>query len=568
MIKGFHVRRSRTASYQKHLREIAWEIGHRYPSAPTADCCVLLMVHPRLGYVYWHSTPEHIKTVSAEGNGKFKGARTVIRISDVTDIIYDGTNAHRFQDTSVNSLQGSYYFPVEQAARHYLAELGLLLPDGTFYGLLRSAAVFFERDRPAGNYRIDGLFVCAGGSRIIPVENIFDAPVFERMNREIAAAAPGGELQVALVQVNIGRGSALSRGIRMLAPHVKKFGVHMHLFTKHLHDIAEMREREIELVLADMTGHLDAELHRQHAKKPFHLIHCHDWCAASLAAWTAAVLRIPLVLSLHATEHERSPGMQHPLSGFICDREAQAARAAALVIVPHSSTRQQALSLYGIASERVVIIPDLITPSAQDAPPQQAELKRSLGFKADARVMLFAGELSHAAGADILMEALLYVCSVHGSVQFVFAGEGPLRGELEGKAFHGGVAHRCRFVGDVPRKTFEQLLGASDFVVIPSRTWQDEGLAQMAIGAGKPVLTTKQAGITCIVHGDNGLVSYDNPGSIIWGIQELLNNPLQKTMARAAARNSSGRPFADTVAAQHCTCYSMALHNRQGGDHA
>ena len=44
----------------------------------------------------------------------------------------------------------------------------------------------------------------------------------------------------------------------------------------------------------------------------------------------------------------------------------------------------------------------------------------------------------------------------------------------------------------------------------------------MAIVAGKPVVTTHQAAIPFIVHGRNGLITYDNPGSLVWGIRELL----------------------------------------------
>lgn len=58
----------------------------------------------------------------------------------------------------------------------------------------------------------------------------------------------------------------------------------------------------------------------------------------------------------------------------------------------------------------------------------------------------------------------------------------------------------------------------------------------MAIDHGKPVLTTHQAGTHCVAHGQNGLVAYDNPGSIVWGIQELLGNPLQGNLLRSVAK--------------------------------
>ena len=110
---------------------------------------------------------------------------------------------------------------------------------------------------------------------------------------------------------------------------------------------------------------------------------------------------------------------------------------------------------------------------------------------------------------------------------------------------------------------------ASDFIVIPARTWQDQGLAQMAIGCGKPVLTTHQAGLSCVIHGQNGLVTFDNPGSIIWGTQELLSNPLRGSMLRLAARKNAGEtPSTERIAAQHYMYYENILKNFQGAKNA
>jgi glycosyltransferase involved in cell wall biosynthesis len=122
------------------------------------------------------------------------------------------------------------------------------------------------------------------------------------------------------------------------------------------------------------------------------------------------------------------------------------------------------------------------------------------------------------------------------------------------------IGNRCRFLGDLSKETFEAILAASDFVVIPARTRQDEGLARAAIARGLPVLTTHQAGIKCIVHGKNGLVTFDNPGSIVWGIQEMLHNPLHGSMLRFFARKKAGETLSvEIAAAQHFMHYEMLL---------
>jgi glycosyltransferase involved in cell wall biosynthesis len=188
-----------------------------------------------------------------------------------------------------------------------------------------------------------------------------------------------------------------------------------------------------------------------------------------------------------------------------------------------------------------------------------------MGLDQEAPLVLFAGSMSSAAGADLFVEALATVARNHRSAQFVLVGDGPLRGELEARAWDAGVGHRCRFLGDLHGDAFEHLLAASDFVVIPARTWQDPGLAQQAMGCGRPVLATHQAGIAGIVHGQNGLVTFDNPGSIAWGIQELLYNPPRGMQRLAAKQEASIRiPSLQVIAARHYLHYAIVSRDARG----
>lgn len=551
---------------QKRLREIAWQIGQRYSTVELCDCCVLLMASPHRAHVFWSVNTPAGREKDLFGSYPPGSARTVIRLHDVTDIIYNGSNAHRTIEVFVEGFRGSRDIPIDQSARNYLAEFGLLYPDGKFRCLARSGALFFDRDRPSGAFRSEGVFVDPASGRMIPVENIYDAPVFERMHRETSYGVLREQPHIAVIRVAVGTDpeNPFTKSLDKVLERVRKFGFHPRLFIRHIKRIDDLSDEQ----LADSLGRIGKEiglhLAKHHAQNPFHLMHCHDWTAATAAMPVAEELGLPMVLTLHSTEYERSAGMQYELSEFICQQEVRATAAASLVIVPHSSLRQQVITLYGVPDNRIMIIPDVI-PEAPPADGHRPEdMRRALGFPPDSVIALFAGEMSHAAGADILVDALHYVCSTNQKVQFVFAGEGPLREELQRRVAEGGALIRCRFLGDVQPHDFEHLLAASDFVVIPARTWQDAGLAQRAIAAGKPVLTTHQAGIGCVVHGENGLVTYDNPNSIIWGIQELLHRPLHESMARSAARAGRYRPSLDAIAAQHCICYGMIVRKAQG----
>lgn len=548
---------------QERFREIAWEIGKRYPAQLSLDYIALSMVNPHLGQVHWHVRKESVEAIKAQA-----GHPLVIRVYDVTDVLFDGSNAHSFFDIEVTNLAGNYYFGIPQLGRNYLAEVGFRSGDGSLYALARSNPVFFERDRPAGNYQTGGLFVGSALQRTFPVENIFDAPIYEKMHRALAEIKMPKVLAIALVFVDFNQaaGSPWGSFIQNFAQESGKFGGHIRLLPLRLDEADQFGGKSLLNKIAAFSDRLNQDLTAAHKETPLALIHCHDWYSAACALPAAEKLNLPLVLSLHSTEYERAHGYETDhLSEAICEWERKVIQAACLIITPHSSTRQQVINLYGASPDKVVIIPDMPVEKTAGASINPSQIKSGFGLNPDAPLGLFAGEISHAAGADLLLEALSYVCHKHATVQFLFAGDGPLKGELEARAWQSGIGHRLRFLGDVSSETFAAVLAAADFVVIPARTWQDEGLAQMAIEAGKPVLTTHQAGIRCIVHGQNGLITYDNPGSIIWGIQELLANPLQDNMLRLVAKKRADKGISmDNVLVQHYMYYAIALKNLQG----
>ncbi len=552
----------------EQLREIAWEMGEYYPIPALDPHLALHGVAPMQAHAHWRLPAEQLLKYREE-HPHLQHAPLILRVYDVTEIIFDGFNAHSFFDIEVHDLDGHYYFSAPRGNRDYLAEIGLRAPDGSYHDLARSHPAYVESGRASGNFRLDGLFVSAALKRSFPVENVFDAPIYEKMHTALLAANPPEHLHVGLLFLGpnrqAGPNSPLGAAIGQLPAKLKKFGCELSLFTPVVErDPHELDEQHLIDEVEALSARAVKEVSRAAKKTPLDLLHCHDWYSARAGREIAEKLNIPLLLSLHSTEHERSHGYTaHSLSAEIRRREQEATQYADLILVPHSSTRQQVINLYGAPEDKVVIVPDVYHREDQ-AGMDPARARQWLGIAEDAPIILFAGEIAHATGADLLMEAVSHVCARHGSAVFVFVGEGPLKGELEGRAGHSGLGHRCRFPGEVGGETFESLLLISEFVVIPARTWQDETLAQMALERGKPVMTTHQAGIGCVVHGQNGLVTYDNPGSIIWGVQEMLANPLQATMQRLAARQRAGEGVSlEGVAAQYYLYY--VIHRQQAG---
>jgi hypothetical protein len=103
----------------------------------------LMVRDPYLAYVYWEVSPSRIEKEKAWFG--WSGKLTV-RVYDVTGVQFDGRNAVGYYDQEVNGPVGSWYFDLGRPAHSFLADIGLLSPEGRFLTLARSNYVMMPRD--------------------------------------------------------------------------------------------------------------------------------------------------------------------------------------------------------------------------------------------------------------------------------------------------------------------------------------------------------------------------------------------------------------------------------------
>ena len=92
-------------------------------------------------FSYWEisqGTINGMKTVLGEA---FKRGTWVLRVSDVTDIEYNGKNAWRSMDINISLSADNWYIKIWEPGRVYLIQAGLLTQDGVFSEAVRSNAV-------------------------------------------------------------------------------------------------------------------------------------------------------------------------------------------------------------------------------------------------------------------------------------------------------------------------------------------------------------------------------------------------------------------------------------------
>jgi glycosyltransferase involved in cell wall biosynthesis len=218
----------------------------------------------------------------------------------------------------------------------------------------------------------------------------------------------------------------------------------------------------------------------------------------------------------------------------------------------------------GIPADRLALIPSGI---ADEEPPDvdPAAAKAELGIAADAPMLLFAGRLYPQKGVIDLLKAADLLQHVRPNLTTVIAGDGPLRGELEGvaDAFELRATGRVRFLGhrdDVPR-----LLLAADALVLPSSF---EGLPNVVLEAmrsRKPVVATAAPGTTEVVVDDETglLVPVGDATGLARALLRIVDEPeLRQRLGRAGRDRVEAHFRADAMIERFATLYEQLAQSK------
>lgn len=107
------------------------------PSQYGQDRIVLMARDPNWLFAYWEIT-----AAKQEEHGispqVWQVSQPVLRIFDVTGVTFDGTNANSIVDIPVSREADRWHIEVGRPNRSFCVELGLILPGGSYVGLLRS----------------------------------------------------------------------------------------------------------------------------------------------------------------------------------------------------------------------------------------------------------------------------------------------------------------------------------------------------------------------------------------------------------------------------------------------
>ncbi|MGA7922953.1 MAG: glycosyltransferase family 4 protein [Thermoplasmata archaeon] len=251
--------------------------------------------------------------------------------------------------------------------------------------------------------------------------------------------------------------------------------------------------------------------------KKHDVIHVHDWLGTDGAARLSASSGVPLVMTMHSTEYDRSLGNPWP---EILAREELGLAHAHRVIAVSRHLKDQLVERYRVPEARIRVVYNAVRPTDRLSPLESSQ-----------SIVLYLGRLVAMKGVETFLRAAAQVAPRSPGTLFVMAGEGPEYPRLLTLAAHLGIADRVLFLGRVTEDERSLLLAAASVFVLPSVT-EPFGIAALeAMAAGVPTIVSKTSGVAEVTR---NVFAID-----FWDIDEFASRMLE-LLEYPALRRSMG----------------------------
>lgn len=290
------------------------------------------------------------------------------------------------------------------------------------------------------------------------------------------------------------------------------------------------------------------------------VIHAHDWLVAQTAITVSQFTGAPIVTTVHATEAGRNMGwLATDLNRGIHSLERWLTHSSSRVIVCSDFMRDEVAAHLDLPALQVEVIGNGIDlgPWRQDRRQDRkaAEAMRDQ-FAADGPLLVFAGRLMHAKGAQTAIAALPRLRRRFPGVRLVIAGTGPYEPDLREAARR--VSSLVKWAGFLSENELAALFGAADVAVVPS-LYEPFGLVALEAAACQtPLAVADTGGLRDLVQpGQTGLrFTPDDPASLASAVSTLLHEPTEAARMARRARRIVARDYSwETVARQTSALY-------------
>jgi glycosyltransferase involved in cell wall biosynthesis len=273
-----------------------------------------------------------------------------------------------------------------------------------------------------------------------------------------------------------------------------------------------------------------------------HIVETHTAKAGALgrmAAWWCGVPVVTHTFHGHVFSGYFRP---HVAQAFVLTERVLARATTCLIAVSESVRREVQAAGVGRRTRFEVIPLGLNLAPFADAGAQRGGLRASLGLPPDALVVGFVARLAPIKAPSLLLDVASRVVADEPRAQFVVAGDGELRAEVEARIVHLGLADRVHLLGwrgDLPA-----VYADCDLVMLTSRNEGSPVALIEAQAAGRAVVATGVGGVADVVQ--DGVTGILRPFGDVDGLASavlrlLRDRPLRLRFGEAARRSATER---------------------------
>jgi glycosyltransferase involved in cell wall biosynthesis len=232
-------------------------------------------------------------------------------------------------------------------------------------------------------------------------------------------------------------------------------------------------------------------------------------------------------------------------------------RRAARIVAVADTVRRETVETFRIPASRVVSIPRGIDPARIAPARERADVRRELEIGEEAPVVISLGALSPEKDPVAHLDLCAKIAGALPDVAYLFAGDGPMRDEMPEAVLSRGLQDHVRMLGT--RSDVGDLLGASDLLVLASRTEGMPGCVIEAGMAGVPVVSFGLAGVPEVV--EDGATGYvvppgDHAALADRALELLEDEALRRAMGEAAIARCLPRFDIARVASRFADVYA------------
>lgn len=242
--------------------------------------------------------------------------------------------------------------------------------------------------------------------------------------------------------------------------------------------------------------------------RDYDLVHAHDWLVAYAARGLKHAFQLPMLATIHATEHGRNQGLHNDLQRYISDVEWWLTYEAWRVVCCSRYMEKELQDVFQLPRDKIKVIYNGIRLEEMETP-ANSEKKRLKFALPEEKIIFYVGRLVREKGVDTLLEAASRLKNYNMPYKLIISGKGPEGDYLRNKTWEMGLQDNVSFTGYISDEDRNLLYCLADAAVFPS-LYEPFGIVALeAMAAKTPVVVSDIGGFDEIVEHDlDGLKFY------------------------------------------------------------